>query len=149
MIDKIDSIKYLLEKPALTECLVRWQSFLSQFDITYVTQKAIKGYTIVEHLAHLPLFVFDEINSEFLNEDLMTIQDPRDLVWSLYFDGAINMKDRGIGVVLLSPEGVAIPQACQLTFFATNNIAEYDALLAGLKKDHILIVTCLKFIRNS
>ena len=37
----------------------------------------------MEHLAHLPLPVFDKINSEFLDEDLMTIQDPHDLVWSL------------------------------------------------------------------
>ena len=59
-----------------------------------MTQKAIKGYAIVEHLAHLPLPVFDEIKSEFSDEDLMTIQDPRDLVWSLYFDGVMNMKGR-------------------------------------------------------
>ena len=39
----------------------------------------------------------------------MTIQNPQDLVWSLYFDGVMNMKGRGIGVVLLSPKGVAIP----------------------------------------
>ena len=76
LIAKMDPIKYLLEKPTLTERLVRWQSFLSQFDITYVTQKAVKGYAIAKHLAHLPLLVFDEINSEFLDEDLMTIQDP-------------------------------------------------------------------------
>ena len=76
----MDPIKYLLEKPVLTKCLIRWQSFLSQFDITYVTQKVIKGYAIVEHLTHLPLLVFDEINSVFLDEDLMTVQDLRDLV---------------------------------------------------------------------
>ena len=97
MITKMDLIKYLLEKPTLIEHLVRWQSFLSQFNITYVTQKAIKGYAIVEHLAHLPLPVFDEINLEFLDEDLMTIQDPRDLIWSFYFDEAMNMKGRRIG----------------------------------------------------
>ena len=62
LIARMDPIKYLLKKPALTERLVRWQSFLSQFEITYVTQKAIKGYVIAEHLAHLPLPVFDEIN---------------------------------------------------------------------------------------
>ena len=56
-------IKYLLGKPALMERLVRWKSFLSQFEITYVTQKAITGYAIPKHLAHLPLPVFDEINS--------------------------------------------------------------------------------------
>ena len=76
MIAKIDPIKYLLKKFTLTECLVRWQNFLSQFDITYVTLKAMKGYVIVEHLVHLPLSIFDEINSKFLDEDLMTIQDP-------------------------------------------------------------------------
>ena len=139
----------MLEKPARTERLVRWQSFLNQFDITYVTQKAVKGYVIVEHLAHLPLPIFDEINSKFLDEDLMTIQDPRDLVWSLYFDGAMNMKGRGIGVVLLSPEGMAIPQACQLAFPTTNNVAEYEALLAGLKHAHILDVVRLKVIDDS
>ena len=69
----MDPIKYLLEKPTLTKRLVRWQSFLSQFDITYVTQKVIKGYAITEHLAHLPLLIFDEINSEFSDEDLMTV----------------------------------------------------------------------------
>ena len=79
----------------------------------------------------------------------MTIQDPRDLVWSLYFDRAMNMKGRGIGLVLLSPEGVTIPQACQLTFSATNNVAEYEALLEGLKHAHILGVVCLKVIGDS
>ena len=59
------------------------------------------------------------------------------------------MKDRGIGVVLLSPEGVAIPQACQLAFPATNNVTEYEALLAGLKYAHILGIVCLKVIDDS
>ena len=73
LITKMDPIRYLLEKPMLTERLVRWQSFLSQFDITYMTQKVIKGYAIAEHLAHLPLPVFDEIKSKFSDENLMTI----------------------------------------------------------------------------
>ena len=103
----------------------------------------------MKHLAHLPLPVFDEINSEFSDEDLMTIQGPRNLVWSLYFDGTMNMKDRRIGVVLLSLEGVAIPRACQLAFSATNNIAEYEALLAGLKRAHILGVIRLKVMGDS
>ena len=103
----------------------------------------------MEHLVHFSLLIFDEINSKFLNEDLMTIQDPRDLVWSLYFDRAMNMKGRGIWVVLLSPEGMAIPQACQLAFPATNNVAEYEALLAGLKHTHILCVVRLKVMGDS
>ena len=80
LIAKMNLIKYLLKKLALMEHLVRWQNFLSQFDITYVAQNAIKGYAIVKHLAHLPLPIFDKINLEFSDEDLMTIQGPRDLV---------------------------------------------------------------------
>ena len=145
----MDLIKYLLEKPALTECLVRWQSFLTQFDITYVIQKVIKKYVIMEHLTHLPLPIFDEINSKFLDEDLMTIQECRDPIWLLYFDGVMNIKGRGIGVVLLSPEGVMIPRTCQLIFSAINNIIKYEALLVRLKYVHILGVTHLKVISDS
>ena len=54
------------------------------------------------------------------------------------------MKGKGIRVVLLSPKGMAISQACQLTFPATNNVAEYEPLLAGLKHAHILDVVRLK-----
>ena len=59
------------------------------------------------------------------------------------------MKGRGIGAVLLSPEGVAIPQACQLVLPATNNVAEYEALLVGLKHAHILGVVRLKVMSDS
>ena len=59
------------------------------------------------------------------------------------------MKGRGIGPVLLSLEGVAIPQACQLTFPTTNNVAEYEALLARLKHAHILGVIRLKVMGDS
>ena len=59
------------------------------------------------------------------------------------------MKGRGIGAVLLSPEGVTIPRACQLAFSATNNIVEYEALLAGLKHAHILGVVRLMVMGDS
>ena len=59
------------------------------------------------------------------------------------------MKGKGIGTVLLSPEGVAISRACQLAFPTTNNVAEYEALLAGLKHVHILGVIHLKVMGDS
>ena len=59
------------------------------------------------------------------------------------------MKGRRIGTVLLSLEGVKIPQACQLAFPATNNVAEYEALLAGLKHAHILGIVHLKVMGDS
>ena len=59
------------------------------------------------------------------------------------------MKGRGIGAILLPPEGVAIPRACQLAFPTTNNIVEYETLLVGLKYAHILSVIHFKVIGDS
>ena len=59
------------------------------------------------------------------------------------------MKDKRIGVVLLSLEGVKILRVCQLAFPTTNNVAEYEALLARLKHAHILGVVRLKVMGDS
>ena len=47
----MDPVKYIFEKPALTRWIARWQVLLSEFDIVYVTQKEIKGSTLVDYLA--------------------------------------------------------------------------------------------------
>jgi len=95
------------------------------------------------------LLVYDAVKTEFLDEDLMTMQHLSESMWSLYFDGALNTKGRGIGTMLLSPEGVTIPFAAQLDFPATNNVSEYEALLAGLKQALILGAKCIKVIGDS
>lgn len=41
------------------------------------------------------------------------------------------LKGSGAGVVLISPTGEHIKYAIQLNFPATNNVAEYEGLLAG------------------
>ena len=53
--------------------------------------------------------------------------------WQLYFDGAVNKKGRGVGVVLTTPQGQMIPFARKLTFKCTNNEVEYEACFLGLK----------------
>jgi len=52
LIYKMDPIKYIFEKPALTGRIVRWQMLLSEYDIEYRFQKAIKGSIFADHLAH-------------------------------------------------------------------------------------------------
>ena len=47
-------------------------------------------------------------------------------------DGAANQKGSGIGLVLISPEGITIEKSLRLGFLATNNEAEYEALLQGM-----------------
>jgi len=48
---KMDPVKYIFGKPVLTGWIARWKVLLSEFDIVYVTQKAIKGSTLADYLA--------------------------------------------------------------------------------------------------
>uniref|UniRef100_A0A2N9GX46 Uncharacterized protein n=1 Tax=Fagus sylvatica TaxID=28930 RepID=A0A2N9GX46_FAGSY len=59
--------------------------------------------------------------------------DEGSLEWKLFVDGASNMKGAGAGAVLVSPEGLVLEQAVRLGFLASNNKAEYEALLIGLR----------------
>ena len=53
--------------------------------------------------------------------------------WKLYFDGAAYVYGCGIRAVLVSPKGDQFPASARLTFPYTNNIAEYEACIMGLK----------------
>ncbi|XP_074377452.1 uncharacterized protein LOC141718972 [Apium graveolens] len=52
--------------------------------------------------------------------------------WSLFLDGASNGDGVGAGIELISPEAHKIRCAIHLAFYATNNDAEYEALINGL-----------------
>ena len=47
-------------------------------------------------------------------------------------DGAANQRQVGLGLVLISPEEITIEKSLRLGFSATNNEAEYEALLIGM-----------------
>ncbi|GMQ06436.1 hypothetical protein CsSME_00051028 [Camellia sinensis var. sinensis] len=72
--------------------------------------------------------------------DLRSSQNPSDCwklfvgeMWKLFVNGASNRHGAGLGIVLTSPDGMIIEQAITLGFPASNNEAEYEALLAGLR----------------
>ena len=47
-------------------------------------------------------------------------------------DRAANQKGSGVGLVLISPEKLIMEKSLRLGFSATNNEAEYEALLEGM-----------------
>ena len=49
--------------------------------------------------------------------------------WKVYVDGATNQRRSGMGLVLVSAEKITIEKSLRLDFLATNNEAEYEALL--------------------
>ncbi|GJT09253.1 reverse transcriptase domain-containing protein [Tanacetum coccineum] len=54
-------------------------------------------------------------------------------IWKLYTDGASNEHESGAGLILIDPEGAEYSYALRLNFANSNNDAEYEALLAGLR----------------
>ena len=51
----------------------------------------------------------------------------------MYFDGALNLDGAGAGILFISPRGEQLKYVLQLFFKATNNAAEYEALIHGLR----------------
>ena len=48
-------------------------------------------------------------------------------------DSASSAMGAGVGIVIITPEGIQLEHSFKLGFRASNNEAEYEALLAGLR----------------
>src|SRR5438105_2759016 len=51
----------------------------------------------------------------------------------MYFDGSLMIEGAGAGIMLISPTGERLKYVLQIHFLASNNAAEYEALLHGLR----------------
>ncbi|XP_017976461.1 PREDICTED: uncharacterized protein LOC108661977 [Theobroma cacao] len=151
LITELDPIKYIFEKPSLSGIVARWQVLLSEYDITYVSQKAIKGSAIAYFLAERVEEDYEPMEFEFPDEDLMSVCQTNEEEsnekenWKMFFDGASNALMHGIEAVLVSPEGDHYPVIAKLNFYYINNVAEYEACFIGLqatieRKIHVLEV---------
>ncbi|XP_030923325.1 uncharacterized protein LOC115950232 [Quercus lobata] len=53
--------------------------------------------------------------------------------WKVHVDGASSAKGAGAGIIIITPESILLEHLFRLGFNASNNEAEYKALLAGLR----------------
>lgn len=113
LISRMDPLKYLFEKPALSSRMARYLFLLSEYDISYVTLKAVKGIAVADYLAENPLAGEEWEEVEFPDESISTIFG--EAKWRLYFDGASNKKGCGVGMLLVSPNEEHSPLAIKLS----------------------------------
>jgi ribonuclease HI len=52
--------------------------------------------------------------------------------WTLFFDGSARNKKVGASVVLIDPNGEQVKYMVFFDFEATDNMAEYEALIFGI-----------------
>ena len=104
-----DPIKYIFQNSSLIGKISCWQILLSEFDIVFVVQKAIKGQAIADYLVDKALNDLDFSESLFPDEDVLAIELEPDNVepwnWKLYFDEDANCTGNRVGAVLVSPKG--------------------------------------------
>ena len=72
-----------------------------------------------------------------------------DKVWYLNFDGVFSRVGKGVGIVLQTPNGEVLKFSYRLEFDATNNVAEYEALLLGLELCRDRGIKCLNIKGDS
>jgi len=116
----------VLQKPDASGRLLKWSIELSQFDIDYKPRTAIKGQALADFVV------------EFTGLPVDAVEEVQPVRWKLYVDGSSNDNGSGAGLVLHTPEGHKVTAAIRFEFTASNNEAEYEALLAGLRlADHL------------
>ncbi|KAK8933512.1 hypothetical protein KSP39_PZI015592 [Platanthera zijinensis] len=117
----------ILQKPEASSRLVKWAVELGEFDIHFLPRSVIKSQVLANFIVENTLPAEAEVAPAEVGQ-----------AWTLYVDGASGVEGAGAGLLLISPELVAMEYGLRLKFPATNNAAEYEALIAGLK----LVVSC-------
>ncbi|KAI5341938.1 hypothetical protein L3X38_009813 [Prunus dulcis] len=135
-------LRQVLQKPETSGRLVKWAIELGEFDIHYKPRPAMRGQAVADFLseftepqASAATQLVTEPNPS-LSQDQTPNPNTLDLtqpLWTLFVDGSSNAQGCGAGLVLVSPDKVALEYALRFNFQASNNEAEYEALLAGLR----------------
>ena len=106
---------------------------LGAFDIKYMPRTSVKGQVLADltaEFAEPPIeIVAKGQNMDGKSVGTISVQEP--LRWKVYVDGAVNQKGSGVRLILISPKEIIIEKSLRLGFSATNNEAEYEALLQG------------------
>ncbi|KAI5355346.1 hypothetical protein L3X38_008241 [Prunus dulcis] len=131
-------LRQVLQKPEISGRLIKWAIELGEFDIQFVPRPAEKGQAVADFISELtPATV--QPASEAITETILPYQtgaeflDTSTPIWCLHVDGSANQQGCGAGLVLTTPDGLKIEYALRFDFRISNNEAEYEALLAGLR----------------
>jgi hypothetical protein len=98
----------------------KWSVELMGETLAYAPRKAVKSQILADFVA------------EWTDTQLPPPQIQAEC-WTLYFDGSVMKTGAGAGLLFISPLGEHMRYAVRLHFPASNNMAEYEALLCGLK----------------
>jgi ribonuclease HI len=103
-----------------TSRVAKWAIELAAHTIQYKPRTTIKSQIIADFFADW-------------GEHQYVPPAPDSTHWCMHFDGSKMLDGMGAGVVLTSPKGDKLQYMVQMHFRASKNVAEYEALVHGLK----------------
>src|SRR4029450_5694784 len=127
----------ILHKPDQSGRMIKWAIELGVHEIRYEPRTTIKGQAVADFLLECEPESYEE-------EDLSSI-----LEWKLFVNGSATQAGSGIRIEIQTSDGTALRQAIHLEFPASNNEAEYEALIAGLRLAQTLQVKNLQVFSDS
>jgi ribonuclease HI len=108
----------VIQNPEAEGRIAKWALELMGQSITYAPCSAIKSQVLADFMAK-----WTEMQTPPAKIEHET--------WIMYFDGSVMKEKAGVGLVFISPLGVRMEYMVRLHFPASNNTAEYEALING------------------
>jgi hypothetical protein len=115
-------LKDIIRNREATRRVGKWVAELNDFTIDYVHRSSIQSQVLVDFIADWTPEAQDEESTKD-NE-----------AWIMFCDGSWGTFGAGAAAILISPSKIRSYYEARLEFNYTNNIAEYEALLLGLRK---------------
>jgi hypothetical protein len=126
----------ILNNREATGKIAKWPIELSMYDIVYKPRTAIKTQDL----------------SDFIAEWTETQTPPKEKeleYWTINFNGSLQLQGARAEILVTSPKGESFKYILQIHFLASNNAAEYEALLHGLRIATALGIGRLKVLGDS
>jgi hypothetical protein len=115
-------LKDIMRNREATGRIGKWAAELNEFTIDYVHRSSIQSQVLADFIANWT----PGAQGEEATKDAEA--------WTVFCDGSWGTIGAGAAAVLVAPLKVRTCYAIKLDFSSTNNIAEYEALLLGLRK---------------
>ncbi|XP_071719301.1 uncharacterized protein [Rutidosis leptorrhynchoides] len=135
-------IKKVLYKPENSGRMAKWAIELGEHEISFSPRSAVKGQVVADYLAKAT----GEI--EVLHKTKEIAPPPKQLR-EMHTNGACGPEGTGSGIVLVSPKAEEYTFALRFSFPMTNNEAQYEALLSGMRVSKYLEVCKLSVYVDS
>jgi ribonuclease HI len=100
--------------------IAKWALEIMGETISFAPRKAIKSQVLAD-------FVAEWVDTQ------LSVAPIQPELWTMFFDGSLMKTGAGAGLLFISPLGKHLRYVLRLHFPVSNNVAEYEALVNGLR----------------